>query len=105
MIRSTMRQPTYRNVKVRAALGSCCSSCAEHAAGNLAAVTCDQDNNCYDDVTGIFTPAPAFSASASLTANLNSAKTWLSQNSIAVPLAVIAGIVVAMASGGGGRRR
>jgi hypothetical protein len=82
MIHTTKRQPTYRNHKLRGAMGSCCSSCAAHmetgppigaphshthgcggcGGGSLSRklgdVTCDQYNNCYDSDTGVLMPGP-----------------------------------------------
>lgn len=86
MIHNTKRQPTYRNHKLRGALGSCCSSCAAHkqtgppigspashthgcgscgggSLGTLGDVACDQDGNCYDTDTGELLTSPAMSAS------------------------------------------
>lgn len=100
----------------------CCSSCADHGGhcggkigtirkstvspyGRIGDVSCDQDNNCYDSSTGIFTPAPVFSQYAPISANLNSASTWLSQNSAMLTGLAAAVGILALVMAGKGRRR
>jgi hypothetical protein len=96
---------SFRNHNLHHALGSCCSECAATGGScggaSLGDVSCDQDNNCYDSSTGIYTPAPVFSASAPLSANVNSATTWLTQNST-----MLAGLaaVIAIAAYATGRK-
>lgn len=75
---------SFRHHNLHHTLGSCCSECAAtggSCGGSLGDVTCDQDNNCYDSSTGVYTPAPVFNAAAPIGANLNSATTWITQNS------------------------
>ncbi len=116
----------WRSHRLRAG-GACCSACAAtgghcgetgppigpahththktFGSGTLGDVTCDQDNNCYDSSTGIYTPAPVFNAAAGIGPNVNSAMTWLSQNStMLVGLGALVG-VLALVGGGSGRRR
>lgn len=84
----------------------CCDECGGHGStvGRIGDASCDQDGNCYDPVTGVYTPSPVFNSSAGLMPNLNAAGTWLSQNStLLVGLGALLGIV-ALATGSKGRR-
>jgi hypothetical protein len=103
VVDGSMRKGTSAHLR-----GACCSACAGGSLGSIrplmmrpsgrigrmgqSTVSCDQDGNCYDSSTGIYTPAPSFSSAAPVSANVNAVSAFFSQNS-----AALAGVAAGMA--------
>jgi hypothetical protein len=75
--------------------GNCCSECAGHA--NLGDVSCDQDGNCYDSSSGVYTPA-------AVTASITSSLGTFNPNLILV-MAGIGAILLYIEAGSGTARK